>query len=396
MTNPFDLIIQEFKDRNAADYNKFPPFFIASIGCHYFNLINQQEKIYQRAGIVENTRLNVIMVAPQGQQKTFWLRQFLDPQNSILKDTAIKTDFEMRLTEPGYMGSKNFGKDRGQIIESEGLCVEEATSIIGIEEMSDIMKSVDKQDYNIGFDNALLTTLDNGYGYKRMAAGKIEFQTHLTIWAGTQPGRFNLVSGLGRRFLFLFNIPTEQSINDLRERRRSSIHIQTDPEKLQNVKLAINKRLDEITLIQSVEFSKDFYDLLDTFHLMQFEEILYEKLALGYTIMKADILNPNVVVKMDSTLRKMMIQEFNWRRQIKRGTEDSMVWSYVQSAAPLHYDRCTDVLLDFGMKLDEAEKSIRTLHKKNLIKIEKGMITLVEKKPLYIPEPEQMEQEILE
>jgi hypothetical protein len=385
MSNPFDMIIQELKDRNTADYNKFPPFFISSVGCHYFNLINQQQHLYQRSGVVENTRLNIIMVAPQGQSKSFWLKQFLDKDNSIVKGTAIKTDFELRMTEAGYMGTKKFG-EHNQIIESEGLCQEEINSIVGIEEFSDLMKSIDKQDYNIGLDNELLTTLDSGDGVKRMAAGTIRFKTNLTMWAATQPGRYNLTSGLGRRFLFIFNIPTEDSIKDLRERRRAAIDVQTNAENLFEIKKALNQRFDEITVARSVKFDPSFYDYLNRFNLMAHDEILFEKLALGYTLMKAEKLEPDIVVDMDGKLRQMIKQEWTWRSQIKRGTEDSMVWTYIESAGDISKQRCIDVLLDFGMELPAAEKAIRNLVKKKLIEVKNGKIILRDQNKFVSPE----------
>jgi hypothetical protein len=377
MTSPYDMIIQEFKDRNTADHNKFPPFFISSIGCHYFNIINQQQHIYQRSGELVNTRLNIIMVAPQGQSKSFWLKQFLYGENSIVKGTAIRTKFELRMTEAGYIGTIRFG-ERNQIIESEGLCREEVNSIVGIEEFSDLMKSIDKQDYNIGLDSELLTTLDSGDAHKRMAAGTIEYKTNLTMWAATQPGRFNLTSGLGRRFLFIYNIPTEESIADLRERGRAGIDVVTDKENLFEIK-------------RSVRFESSFYDYLDSFHLMRFDEVIYEKLALGYTIMRAETLDPDIVVDMDSTLRRMLKQEFTWRSQIKRGTEASMVWSYIESAKDISKERCIDVLLDFGMELPAAEKAIRNLVKKKLIEIKNGRIKVKDNK--RIVSPEDLEQE---
>ena len=157
------------------------------------------------------------------------------------------------------------------------------------------------------------------------------------------------------------------------------------------IKSVLNQRFDEITVARSVSFDPSFYDFLNTFDLFAHDEILFEKMALGYTIMKAEKLEPNIVVDMDSKLRKMMKQEWTWRRQIVRGTEDSMVWHYIKSAAPLNYDRCVDVLLAFGMEMKDAEKSIRTLVKKKLIENKGGRIHL--KDQTKIVDPADLEQE---
>jgi len=389
MVNIQKMILEEFKNRNAADYDKFPPYFISSMGCHFFNMINQQKHMYTEAGLTVNTRLHIIFVAPQGQQKSFWLKQFLETENSIVKGTTIKTDFELRMSEAGYLGTIKFG-DKNQIIETQGLCQEESNSIVGIEEFSDLMTSMSSQDYNIGLENELLTTLDSGMAVKRLAAGKLEYRTNLTLWTATQPARYNLTSGLGRRFLFIFNVPTEQSMLDLKYKRRNASNIYIDESNLFEIKKELNMKFDKITTnLNKISYSKNFYDYMDRLNIISYEEPLYERLALGYTLMTEDITN-EIVMDPDPTLKHMIKQEWGWRKRIKQGTEDSMVWSFVESTGGIREERCLEVLMDFGMPLKDARKSLRDLTKRGLIEVSDGQIKLKQKGQIEIlPESKQ-------
>ena len=394
LSNAYDMIIQQFKDRNTADYNRFPPFFIASLGAHYFNTVNEQTHIYTEAGMTVNTRLHIIMVAPQGQSKSFWLKQFLEHDNSIIKGTMIQTDFELRMSEAGYIGTIKFG-DNNQIIETQGLCQEEKNSIVGIEEFSDLMKSMTAQDYNIGLENELLTTLDSGMAIKRLAAGKLEYRTNLTLWTATQPARYNLTSGLGRRFLFIFNIPTEKSMQDLKIKRREAADIQVSESDIFEIKKKINDTFNELAAkVDKVRFDKSFYDYMDMLNVVAYEEPLYERLALGYTIMKSEGFESELVISPDATLKKMMKMEWGWRKKIKQGTEESMVWSLIESSNGMKHERCLEILMDFGMAADDARKSLRVLEKRGLIIIKDGYITIKKKKEIVMSH-EEMEQQMI-
>jgi len=386
MANVYDMILDEFKSRNAADYNKFPPYFISSVGCHFFNIVNQQKHIYTEAGLTVNTRLHIIFVAPQGQQKSFWLKQFLQTQNSILKGSNIRTDFELRMSEAGYLGTIKFGENNIPIVK-EGLCQEEMNSIVGIEEFSDLMTSMSAQDYNIGLENELLTTLDSGMAVKRLAAGKLEYTTNLTLWTATQPARYNLTSGLGRRFLFIFNVPTEKGMMDLKMKRRAATDIYIDESNLFEIKKELNQKLDQVSgNLNKIHFDKSFYDYMDRLNIVSYEEPIYERLSLGYHIMHQDTIDHEITISPDATLKNLIKQEWGWRKRIKQGTEDSMVWTFIESTNGIREERCYEVLMDFGMPFKDAKKAIRDLVKQELVEIKDGKILIKQKKTIA-PDP---------
>jgi len=245
------------------------------------------------------------------------------------------------------------------------------------------------QDYNIGLENELLTTLDSGMAVKRLAAGKLEYRTNLTLWTATQPARYNLTSGLARRFLFIFNIPTEDDMNVLREKRRAAAGVTPDEAHLFEIKKLMNTRFDDITTkIQKVSFDKSFFDYLDRLHIIHYEEPLYERIALGYSLMSRDSIDREMIIGLDPNVRRMIKEEWGWRKRIKQGTEASMVWTLIEDSENMTSERCLEILMDFGMDLEDANKSIRKLEKRDLIEIKDGIINILTKKRLEISEEE--------
>ena len=65
------------------------------------------------------------------------------------------------------------------------------------------MSDASKKDHSLDMKNQLLTSLDNGRVQKAMRNGWVNYTTRYTVWAGTQPARFELDSGLDRRFFII-------------------------------------------------------------------------------------------------------------------------------------------------------------------------------------------------
>ena len=175
----------------------------------------------------------------------------------------------------------------------------------------------------------------------------------------------------------IFNVPTEASMYDLKMRRREAGNIVLDTNNIFEIKKALNQRFDEITTnIRHVRFDKSFYEYMNMLNVVSYEEPLYERLALGYTLMKEEKIEGDFVISPDKKLKDMMKSEWGWRKKIKQGTEDSMVWTFLESATDLRHERCLEVFMDFGMALEDARKTLRTLQKRGLISIERGLIKI--------------------
>ena len=369
MTDVYEAILNELEARNVAYARKFPPYYISSLGCHIFNIMNQQKGIYTEAGLKVNTRQHIILVTVPGFGKSFWLRQFLENELSLVKGTKVGCTFESQMSEAGYVGTAKFNSE-GVAQESPGLCRNESNSIVGIEEFSAISAAV-SQNYNAGLDTALLTALDSGMVRKRLAAGKIEYQTNLSLWTGVQPARYELSSGLARRFLFLLLIPNFNDIKQFKLNRRSSKNVKTNTLTLSKLKAAINTRYDDIMKkLEKVEFDRTIYKKLDELDVVHYEEPLYERIALGYWLMKVKEMPKTLTIKMDPTLDALFDNEKGDRFKIKRGTQLAQVWALVQDVGRISELKLKNHLLDFGMDWQDASDLIMTLIKLKWVKKE--------------------------
>ena len=369
MTDVYEAILNELEARNVAYARKFPPYYISSLGCHIFNIMNQQKGIYTEAGLKVNTRQHIILVTVPGFGKSFWLRQFLENELSLVKGTKIGCTFESQMSEAGFVGTAKFNSE-GVAQESPGLCRNESNSIVGIEEFSAISAAV-SQNYNAGLDTALLTALDSGMVRKRLAAGKIEYQTNLSLWTGVQPARYELSSGLARRFLFLLLIPNFNDIKQFKLNRRSSKNVKTNTLTLGKLKAAINTRYDDIMKkLEKVEFDRTVYKKLDELDVVHYEEPLYERIALGYWLMKVKEMPKTLTIKMDPTLDALFDNEKGDRFKIKRGTQLAQVWALVQDVGRISELKLKKHLLDSGMDWQDASDLIMTLIKLKWVKKE--------------------------
>jgi len=369
MTDVYEAILNELEARNVAYARKFPPYYISSLGCHIFNIMNQQKGIYTEAGLKVNTRQHIILVTVPGFGKSFWLRQFLENELSLVKGTKIGCTFESQMSEAGFVGTAKFNSE-GVAQESPGLCRNESNSIVGIEEFTAISAAV-SQNYNAGLDTALLTALDSGMVRKRLAAGKIEYQTNLSLWTGVQPARYELSSGLARRFLFLLLIPNFNDIKQFKLNRRSSKNVKTNTLTLGKLKAAINTRYDDIMKkLEKVEFDRTVYKKLDELDVVHYEEPLYERIALGYWLMKVKEMPKTLTIKMDPTLDALFDNEKGDRFKIKRGTQLAQVWALVQDVGRISELKLKNHLLDFGMDWQDASDLIMTLIKLKWVKKE--------------------------
>ena len=108
MVDLYEAIIGELEARKVAYARKYPPYYVSSLGCHMFNLMNQEKGIYTEAGLKVNTRQHIILVTVPGFGKSFWLRQFLENELSLIYGTKIPCTFESTMSESGFVGTAKF------------------------------------------------------------------------------------------------------------------------------------------------------------------------------------------------------------------------------------------------------------------------------------------------
>lgn len=346
---------------------RFAPFYIISGMCHMINLANFKNEFYYEAGLLGNLRAHSLLVAPPGHSKTFFLRQFVLGDFSIFGGSCVECAYQGSLTEAGFVGT--IKSIEGAIKTVEGAASEYNQHLMGIDEFSALTNSM-KMEHSLNLDNAFLTALDSGRLCKRLAHGELKYVTNLTILTGSQPARFDLSSGLGRRFIFMLFLPSKKDRDYLRNVRRNAINIRPRLEDLRVIWDEIeevNARLQEVEEITFDSQLRDFYDERDIPH---FEETLYDRLALGYNIAQYKV-EKKIHVKLDTTLIDILTNEFQWRKKIKIGPEDEQVMEVIREHEIIDMTELKNILLDFGITYNFAMTLIDSLKRQGRIGVTK-------------------------
>jgi len=360
----FSSALQYLKECKIALAERFAPFLIASTGCHILNLENQKREFYFERGRVANLRLHVFFCAPPGWTKTTMLQSFLDGPYSILGGCPqIETGLEGSMTEAGFVGTIKVVN--GEPVEQYGAAYEHRDAIVGIDEFAALTNAM-KMEHSVNLDNAMCTGLDSGFMIKRLALGKLQYLTNLTLWTGSQPARFDLTSGLGRRFIFIWFIPTPEEAKMVKETRRKGRNVLPLVTTVHKIRNDVIRMTEDAKMVKRIEFDSSIYRTLDRLNVPHFEEQLYERLALGYTL-ASGISDKTLTVQMDTKLEKLFKLSSQWRLEIKKGAEVSQVFEIVKQM-----DMCslTDVknrLTDFGLTYSKSSTLLDVLRRQGRI-----------------------------
>jgi len=356
-----------FDESGIALADKFAPYYCSSVACHMLNLENQEREFMMEQGRVANLRMHIFMCAPPGFMKSLTLSSFLDGRRSILGKTTVGTAYEGFMTEAGYTGTMQ--NIDGKTKTTKGAAYEHRESILGIDEFA-VIGNLMQTDYGKSLDTALLTSLDRGLLVKRLAAGKIQYTTQLTLWTGSQPERFDLSSGLGRRLFFIYFIPSQEEegiITDARRAKGSYIPDQI----FENIKESINNLKANISVVEDITIDRSIYDFFDAHDVPHYEEIPYERLAIGHTFASNEHLPEQVTIEMNDDLEQLFRNEFMWRKQIKRGPELSQVVKLLSDRGAMKVSQLKDKMTDFGLSYEQATRTVRDLLKQGILKVQK-------------------------
>lgn len=365
MADLYDLILKELNESKACHVDRFPPFYICSIGSHLLNLWNRKNSIYFVSRIVEDLRLHILFLAPPGGEKTFWMEQFLRGEQALLLDSGIDIGFAGTITEAGFVGTVKF--DGGEKVTVPGLCMSKQNAIIGIEEFS-IISVMLRTDYAKALDPAMLGALDSGWVYKQLAAGDLNYQTYLSLWTATQPARFDLRGGMGRRLLFIHFIPTTQDWIDIKLARRRAKNIRYNPIQTDVIRNRLKQLNNKLSQLQKIEWDTNVYRLYDKMKFLPYEEKLYDRLLLGYLVMRGKF-DSTLYVTLDKTIEKLIVREAHYRDTIRRGSEFAEVLLILrQHNGSMELFKLKDELLAYGKDWLQSAKLIDDLVKIRAIK----------------------------
>ena len=361
---------QKYCDLNyLIDLEDKIPIFLCSVGSHIFNSMNKcatcdfepgeefviepcpmrhpNAPFYTPGARAADTRLHILMRGMKGSGKSILIDTFLAQGTGLLwnpkgnKGEGFRTMIGPNsVTEAGMFGAV----DEDGIIVGRPLAREMSGGFLGFEEFSSLVDA-NKKDHSTDMMNQLLTSTDSGRVNKSMRSGWVRYTTRYTVWGGTQPGRFELESGLDRRFFIIdIEMNPEKELAYKRANQKQANMAQEVRVKIHNLREAIRRffleRQMEAVLNPPVQvrFGQDVQDWLEREDVRSWEADLFRRLMVGYWMMKEDY-NPmptfevtiddqlltylNDAVKMRRTVMDadmMLIKDTFWNQDLAKST----------------------------------------------------------------------------
>ena len=346
----------EFTDRNHyIDVQNKVPIFLCSIGGHIFNCINKCSRCdfdpdsplvdEENDFIIENcplrhnnppfytpmsqlpdTRINLMLRGAKGSGKSVLILMFLAEGTGLIHSGNADMGHGFRtmmgpnsVTEAGMFGSVD---EEGEIM-GRPLAREMCGGFLGFEEFSS-MSDASKKEHSLDMKNQLLTSLDNGRVQKALRAGWVNYTTRYTVWAGTQPARFELESGLDRR-CFIIDI---EMTPEKEKQYKESQHIQANMPIEDRVELAelsieiknwIRKRMEEAVANppNGVIFDDEVAEWIEHPAVRSYEADLFRRLCIGYHMMQPEYRGGGpLIITLDPTLESILNTSLEMRRSV--------------------------------------------------------------------------------
>jgi hypothetical protein len=186
------------------------------------------------------------------------------------------------------------------------------------------MSDAGRKDHSIDMKNQMLTSLDSGLVNKAMRSGWVRYKTRMTMWAGTQPARFELESGLDRRF-FIIDIEMTPEKELLYKKAQNAQASLSPEERVELAEEAIALRQWFIERQQKVMrkrpmgvvFGEDFEQWTLQESVRSFESDLFRRLAIGYAMMNGEWEDKELlIVDLDERLRSILESSLKMRRNV--------------------------------------------------------------------------------
>lgn len=362
-----DLVLNECQDRHIYLSDVYAPFFVSSYALHRFNVMNQNSKIYWENKSIPNMRIHLLFVAPPGFMKTYYLESFAGLNNSIFCNTNTDIAFKQTLTEASFVGSASAGSN-GFKTYNEGVAETHKDGIIAVDEFSAIMNAL-KSQYNNQFESQLLAALDHGNMHKDLANGSIDYKTHLTLWGGIQPTRFDMTAGLGRRFCYLLFIPDDNDNQKLRSIKRKTRNMKADPIGMMKMWNAITKFNANMLKIKSISFDPEIDDFYDSNDYFNYETSFFDKLILGYNLATRGPEKHMEINLEDKNLIALIEREKEWKTLLQKGVDFAMISKVITKyGGRIHLSQLISECMIYGWNAAQIGTIVKTMRENGLIK----------------------------
>lgn len=383
----YDIVMDEVKDRKIYKGEVYAPFFICSYATHCFNLMNQKNKIYWESKRLPNMRLHINFVAPSGFMKSFFMEQMGGGEFGIFRDTGIDIGYEQEMSGAGLVGTiRNDGT--GETIHGSAEIYNEGMMLI--DEFSGVTNAMNSQ-YNNQMDTQLLAVLDHGHVVKRLAGGLIDYVTHMTLWAGVQPTRFDLTAGLGRRLCYLLFLPTRTDNDLLLESIHSARNLKPKQSEINDLRMKISRWRQRLDRIKKLEFSDNVFKLYKDIKLFSFESSHFDRLLLGYHLATNEADTHMVIDATDKTLIELVTREKSWRDSIIMGVDYLQMVKIIQVCGScvenadkgvvtygIQKKELVSEALMVGWNAQQVNEMLMEMNKYGLVKLKGNIVTVEE------------------
>lgn len=367
--------IEILKEREILYVERFIPYFIASFGCHAFNLMNQDRKIYKTHGRVPDTRLQILFTAPPGFSKSLYLKQLLKEGYGLfhLPKSGIPTRFAGSVTEAGWTGSSD--QKSGGI--AMGLADRYKNGIVGMEEFK-ALSAIMEQKHSGHLEQALAMSLFEGDVEKDLKATTISYHTDITVWAGNQIMNFDLTGGLFRRFFQVYWAPSLWETRELEEAVWEGDNVGLNRPRLMSYRAEVMTMIGNLDNVKSIRFDDSVKDAL--WGVPHFEKSLYKCLALGWTIMSDSDVPSDLVVCADDPMIDRFEYAMNWRRQLLADPSGFQVEGLIRDlggdAEPVKWGKIRELNLRFSVGFGETDEIIRRLMRQGRVTYDRNEKTV--------------------
>lgn len=323
-----EAVMEELKARSVYLYETYAPYYVCSFMTHAFNQMNQRREIYWDSKRVPNMRLHILFVAPAGFMKSFYMGTMGGERFSIFRNCGIPIGFEQSMTEAAFVGTIRDIDGIGH--PTLGAAADYKDGMLLIDEFSALTNAM-KVQYNSQMDAQLLAALDHGHVVKRLGTGRIEYTTNLTLWAGVQPAKYDLSSGLGRRMCFLLFLPTKLDNVALMRTMHKTRNIRPDVREMDNLWGLIKNSVSNMECIETIDFGDSVLKLYEELNLFSYESSYFDRLLLGWHLATYGA-EPHMMIEVqDKELLQLVNREKKWRDEIAAGVDHAQMMKIIKA-----------------------------------------------------------------
>lgn len=376
MMSVYDQIMAEMESRLAFKCETYAPQYICSYAVHAFNLMNQKQEIYFAGKMLPNMRVHLLFISPSGFMKTFYQDNMAVDKYGIFHNTVISISSEQEMTSAGFTGT--IATVDGLSQPKPGAAELNMDSIMVIDEFKGVTEAL-KNQMNGQMETQLLAALDHGNVFKRLAGGAVSYTTHLTLWTGVQPGSYDLSSGLGRRLAVMNFVPTKDDNLAIMEIMHKTRGMKPDHDAMRELRENIDMAVHSMKGIEKIEFDDSILKLYRELDMYSFETTYFDRMILGYYLMKYPIDKVIHVDTGDKELVEMLRRQKTWREDVYIGLD----FIQIRKILVMHGKKCTRSVLAkecamIGWNTKQVNEKLVDMQKCMMVSVRGTDVTLLE------------------